>query len=97
MKLREDDHKFLEFIASERIDQHYAAHREETRTDQDALAELDERYWAVLDSLPDEDADVIHAFHDHSYWMQAAMEKTMYKCGVLDGLRLARAIQELLD
>jgi hypothetical protein len=47
--------------------------------------------------LPDEDADVIHAFHDKSFWMGAAMEKTMYKCGVLDGLRLARAIQELLD
>ena len=97
MKLNDDDLRLIDFVTSERIDQHYAAHRDETKSDRDALEQLDERYWAVLDKLPDEDADVIHAFHDHSYWMQAAMEKTMYKCGVLDGLRLARAIQELLD
>ena len=80
---------------TERIDQHYAAHRDETKADQDALAQLDERYWEVLDRLPSEDADVIHAFHDKSFWLGAHMEKTLYKCGVLDGLRLAKTILEL--
>jgi hypothetical protein len=95
MKLNEDDLRLIDLVVTERIDQHYAAHQEETRADRQALEELDEQYWEVLDRLPDEDADVIHAFHDKSFWMGAAMEKTLYKCGVLDGLRLAKAILEL--
>ena len=95
MQLSDDDLEFLDSMATERIDQHYAVHRSETKADREALEQLDERYWKVLDKLPEEDADVIHAFHDHSFWMQAEMEKTLYKCGVLDGLRIAKCILEL--
>ena len=36
MKLNDDDLRLIDFVTSERIDQHYAAHRDETKSDRDA-------------------------------------------------------------
>ena len=95
MKLNDTDLEFLETVVTERIDQHVAANREATKADRELLAKLDQHYWEVLEKLSEEDADAIHEFHDHSFWMMAEEEKTLYKCGVLDGLRLAKSILEL--
>lgn len=95
MKISDMDLEFLEMAATERIDQHVAANREVTKADRELLAKLDQRYWEVLENLSDEDAEAIHEFHDHSFWLMADEEKTLYKCGVLDGLRLAKFILEL--
>lgn len=95
MKLPDMDLRFLEAAATVRIDQHCAAHREETKADRERLAKLDERYWKVLDKLCEEDAEAIHAFHDFSFQTSAAEQKILYKCGVLDGLRIAKYIIEL--
>ena len=95
MKLNDTDLEFLEFAATERIDQHVAANRKATQASRELLAKLDRRYWEVLENLSEEDAEAIHEFHDHSFWMMAEEEKTLYKCGVLDGLRIAKFILEL--
>lgn len=95
MKLNDTDLEFLEFAATERIDQHVAANREATKASRELLAKLDQRYWDVLGNLTEEDAEAIQEFHDHSFWMLAEEEKTLYKCGVLDGLRIAKIILEL--
>mgnify|MGYP006936032152 CR=1 FL=1 len=95
MKLNDTDFEFLEFAATERIDQQVAANRETTQASRELLAKLDRRYWEVLENLSDEDAEAIHECHDHSFWMLAEEEKTLYKCGVLDGLRIAKFILEL--
>ena len=95
MKLNDTDLEFLEFAATERIDQHVAANRKATQDSRELLAKLDRRYWEVLENLTEEDAEAIHEFHDHSFWLMAEEEKTLYKCGVLDGLRIAKFILEL--
>ena len=95
MKLNDTDLEFLETVVTERIDQHVAANREATKADRELLAKLDQHYWEVLEKLSEEDADAIHEFHDHSFWLMADEEKTLYKNGVLDGLRLAKFILEL--
>ena len=95
MKISDMDLEFLETVVTERIDQHVAAHREATKASRELLAKLDRRYWEVLENLSEEDAEAIHEFHDHSFWMLAEEEKTLYKCGVLDGLRIAKFILEL--
>ena len=95
MKISDMDLEFLEMAATERIDQHVAANREATKSSRELLAKLDRRYWEVLENLSEEDAEAIHEFHDHSFWLMAEEEKTLYKCGVLDGLRIAKFILEL--
>lgn len=95
MKLTDMDLELLDFAATERIDQHVAANREATKSDRELLEKLDQHYWEVLEKLSKEDADAIHKFHDHSFWLIAEEEKLLYKCGVLDGLKLAKAILEL--
>lgn len=95
MKLTEMDLELIEATATERIDQYYALHRKNTKAEWEHLKILDERYWAVLNRLSEKDAEVIHEFHDCSFWMQSAFEKDLYKHGVLDGLRLAKTILEL--
>ena len=95
MKLSEADRELLESIATDRMDQHIAAHRQEAKADLEILNKRAEVYWEVLDKLEDEDANAIHDYHDHSYWMAANEEKMLYKCGVLDGLRIAKCILEL--
>ena len=95
MKISDMDLEFLETVVTERIDQHVAANREATKPGRELLAKLDQRYWDVLGNLTEEDAEAIHEFHDHSFWLMAEEEKTLYKCGVLDGLRLAKIILEL--
>ena len=95
MKLTKMDCDLIEATVTERIDQHVAANREATKADRELLAKLDQHYWEVLEKLSEEDADAIHEFHDHSFWLMADEEKTLYKNGVLDGLRLAKFILEL--
>ena len=95
MNLSEMDIELIETVATERIDQYYAAHRENRNTEWERLKILDERYWSVLNRLSEIDAECIHEFHDYSFSMQAAFEKELYKHGVLDGLRLAKTIAEL--
>ena len=95
MEISDMDLEFLEMAATERIDQHVAANREATKADRELLAKLDQHYWEVLEKLSEEDAEAIHEFHDNSFWLMADEEKTLYKNGALDGLRLAKFILEL--
>lgn len=95
MKLTDMDLDLIDTTATERIDQYYALHQKDIKSEREHLKELDERYWSVLDRLSEKDAECIHEFHDYSFWMQSEFEKVLYKHGVLDGLRLARLFLEL--
>jgi hypothetical protein len=95
MKLTEADLEFLGIAMMERIQQHYSTHHEETKADFERLVELEKPYQEVLSRLSAEDVQAVHAFHEHCFHMGANCEAMLYRCGVLDGLRLAKLLMEL--
>lgn len=95
MKITDSDRDFLHTAALERIQHHYLAHREETKADWERLEELEKPYQAVLSRLSAEDVQAIHDFHEHCFFMGANAEIMLYRCGVLDGLRLAKYLMTL--
>ena len=67
MKLSDMDLELIETAATERIDQYYAMHQNNTKAEWEHLKVLDERYWSVLNRLSEKDAESIHEFHGYGH------------------------------
>lgn len=95
MSMTQSDREFLHTAALERIQFHYEAHQDETKADRERLAALEKPYQNALAHLSTKEVKAIHDFHELSFNMSADSELMLYKCGVLDGLRLAKLLLEL--
>lgn len=95
MSMTQSDREFLHTAALERIQYHYEAHQEETKANRERLAALEKPYQDALSHLCPEEVKTIHDFHELSFNMSADSELMLYKCGVLDGLRLAKLLLQL--
>lgn len=89
------DGEFLDTVIGERIEQLYEEHMDELRPHKDELMRLESGYWSALDKLSKDDLIAVQAFTEHTIYQSANVEKIMYRLGVIDGIRLKNAIENL--
>ena len=93
--MRQEDNDFLNSVADERIQFHYAEHLKEIQPDRTEFTALEENFRAAIKPLSKEANESVQAYLDYLFCKSAVTEMVLYKGGVLDGYRLAKLIQKL--
>lgn len=86
---------FLNSIVQQRIQYHFQEHQKEIQPDRGRFLALAEKYQEVMTHLNKTDLEVVQEYQEYVFNSSAAVEKVLYKAGVLDGLRLGKLVRKI--
>ena len=91
--MNQNDKDFLRDMMHERMTRHYAEAFDPTGPEATEFATLEQDLNQILDQLPEEQADSVHAYLDYLFNRDADQQELFYRCGLLDGYKLCVYIQ----
>lgn len=88
-----DERELLDLMVTERIDQLYRQKQSLNKTEPELP--FIKKAEAILGQLPKEERDVLNQYMEHQTLQLADLEPYLYSCGVSDGIRIMKYIQQL--
>ena len=95
--MNQNDREFLEEMMQERMTRIYAIDHIKRKDDIQRFTALEEKLNHALDLLPEEHVKGVRQYMEYLFQQDAEKEVFFYRNGLLDGYRLCRHIQSVLE